>query len=48
MPTIGRYAVAMLDGTLDPSLTKRWAWDRENNGGGAHSHLLPNIEMRDL
>ncbi|CAN9079450.1 unnamed protein product [Alternaria alternata] len=48
MPTIGRYVVAMLDGTLDPSLAKRWAWDRENNGGGAHSHLLPNIEMRDL
>ena len=48
MPPIGRYVVAMLDGTLDPSLAKRWAWDRENNGGGAHSHLLPNIEMRDL
>jgi len=47
MPTIGRYVVEMLDGTLDPSLTKRWAWDRENEGG-AHAHLLPTIELRDL
>ncbi|KAI4647189.1 uncharacterized protein J4E79_010340 [Alternaria viburni] len=47
MPTIGRYVVEMLDGTLDPALAKRWAWDRENEGG-AHAHLLPTIELRDL
>ncbi|KAI4925216.1 hypothetical protein J4E85_007093 [Alternaria conjuncta] len=47
MPTIGRYVVEMLDGTLDPSLAKRWAWDRENKGG-AHAHLLPTLELRDL
>ena len=47
MPTIGRYVVEMLDGSLDPSLAKRWAWDRENEGG-AHTHLLPTIELRDL
>ncbi|RYN18317.1 hypothetical protein AA0112_g11601 [Alternaria arborescens] len=48
MPILGRYVLEMLDGTLDPSLANRWAWDRENDGGGAHSHLLPSIEIRDL
>ncbi|KAG9189152.1 hypothetical protein G6011_06020 [Alternaria panax] len=48
MPTIGRYVANMLDGKLDPSLAKRWAWDGENNGGGTHSHLLPKLEMGDL
>jgi len=47
MPTIGRYVVEMLDGTLDPSLAERWAWDRENQGV-AHAHLLPTLELRDL
>lgn len=47
MPTIGKYIVEMLDGTLDATLVKRWAWDRANDGG-AHKDLLPQIELRDL
>jgi sarcosine oxidase/L-pipecolate oxidase len=48
MPIIGRYVLEMLDGTLDPELAKRWAWDRKNEAGGAHAHLLPTLEIRDL
>jgi len=47
MPTIGRYVVEMLEGTLDSALVNRWAWDCENEGG-AHAHLLPTTELRDL
>jgi len=47
MPTIGRYVVEMLDGTLDQALVKRWAWDRPNEGA-AHGKLLPTLEMGDL
>jgi len=47
MPTLGRYVVEMLDGTLDPALAKRWAWDRGTEGG-AHKGLLPQLELRDL
>ena len=32
LPTIGKYAVQMLDGTLDKEAANRWAWDRENEG----------------
>ncbi|KAI2632943.1 sarcosine oxidase [Xylaria nigripes] len=28
LPVIGRYVLQMLDGTLEPDLEKRWAWDR--------------------
>ncbi|KAI1348856.1 sarcosine oxidase [Xylaria sp. FL0043] len=28
LPVIGDYVVRMLDGTLEPDLKKRWAWDR--------------------
>jgi len=47
MPTIGRYVVDMLEGTLDEGLVKRWAWDRPNEGA-AHGDLLPTLELRDL
>jgi sarcosine oxidase/L-pipecolate oxidase len=47
MPTIGKYVVDMLDGSLDDALLKRWAWDRKNEGG-AHQDLLPQIEMGNL
>ena len=47
MPTLGRYVVEMLDGTLDPALAKRWAWDRGTEAG-AHRGLLPQLELRDL
>ncbi|KAI1460191.1 FAD dependent oxidoreductase [Annulohypoxylon moriforme] len=28
-PVIGSYVVKMLEGTLEPDLVKRWAWERE-------------------
>jgi sarcosine oxidase/L-pipecolate oxidase len=48
MSTIGRYVVKMLDGTLAPSLVKRWAWDRKKDEDGAHAHLIPTLKMRVL
>ncbi|KAG8531732.1 uncharacterized protein KY384_003364 [Bacidia gigantensis] len=30
LPILGKYVLQMLDGTIDPALAKRWAWDREN------------------
>lgn len=47
MPTIGRYVVELLEGTLDLALVKRWAWDRDNQGS-AHGDLLPALELKDL
>ncbi|KAI0403854.1 sarcosine oxidase [Xylaria palmicola] len=28
LPVIGRYVLQMLEGSLEPDLAKRWAWDR--------------------
>ncbi|KAI0487513.1 sarcosine oxidase [Xylaria cf. heliscus] len=28
LPVIGQYVVQMLDGTLEPELKRKWAWDR--------------------
>ncbi|KAI8632714.1 sarcosine oxidase [Xylariaceae sp. FL1651] len=28
LPVIGRYVIQMLEGTLEPDLERRWAWDR--------------------
>lgn len=35
MPTIRKYVVELLDGTLGAVLVKRWAWDRDNGCYGA-------------
>ncbi|KAI0913397.1 sarcosine oxidase [Ustulina deusta] len=50
LPVIGHYVVQMLDGTLEPDLEKRWAWDRplpDNPGKEWPRHdlreLLDNI-----
>ena len=45
MPIIGKYVVDLLDGKLDSSLAKRWAWDRPAEGA-AHGDLLPQIELK--
>ena len=44
---IGKYVVEMLDGQLESSLARKWAWDRdipstENNGE------WPRRELEDL
>lgn len=28
-PVLGKYVIQMLEGTLDPALVKKWAWDRQ-------------------
>lgn len=28
-PVLGKYITEMLEGTLDPELAEKWAWDRE-------------------
>src|SRR6266536_6581655 len=47
LPVIGKYVVQMLDGILDESLVKRWAWDRDQKGG-AHDKLIPKRELKDV
>ncbi|MCJ1313359.1 hypothetical protein MMC25_007037 [Agyrium rufum] len=47
MPIIGKYIVDLLNGNLDSSLAKRWAWDRPDEGA-AHGDLLPKIELVDV
>lgn len=47
LPTVGKYVVQMLEGTLDSKLAKTWAWDR-NSEGSAHEGLIPRREMRDV
>ncbi|KAK8096157.1 hypothetical protein PG999_014179 [Apiospora kogelbergensis] len=47
LPTIGKYVIQLMEGTLDPKLAKTWAWDRPNNGS-AHEGLVPTREMKDV
>ncbi|KAI3318852.1 sarcosine oxidase [Xylariaceae sp. AK1471] len=46
LPVIGQYVVQMLDGTLEPDLEKRWAWDRPlpDNPG----KQWPRHDLREL
>jgi sarcosine oxidase/L-pipecolate oxidase len=47
LPILGKYVVQMLDGELDSSLTKTWAWDRDNKAN-AYGDMWPKRELRDL
>jgi sarcosine oxidase/L-pipecolate oxidase len=47
LPIIGKYVVQMLDGTLDESRVKRWAWDRDQKGS-AHDKIMPKRELKDV
>ncbi|KAI1478251.1 sarcosine oxidase [Daldinia eschscholtzii] len=46
-PIIGEYVVKMLDGSLDPELQKRWAWDRERPDPLGNK-VWPVKELKDL
>ncbi|KAI1379904.1 FAD dependent oxidoreductase [Hypoxylon crocopeplum] len=46
-PIIGGYVVRMLDGTLEPELQSRWAWDREIPDV-SRNKVWPVKELRDL
>jgi sarcosine oxidase / L-pipecolate oxidase len=47
LPILGEYVVALLQGKLDAALQKRWAWDRDQEGG-SHQHLTPKRDWKDL
>ncbi|KAI1121791.1 sarcosine oxidase [Nemania abortiva] len=47
MPTIGRYVVQMLQGTLPDEFASRWAWDRPIEGG-ALPEFLPQRDLKDI
>ncbi|KAI1086254.1 FAD dependent oxidoreductase [Rostrohypoxylon terebratum] len=46
-PIIGSYVVKMLEGTLEPDLAKRWAWDREIPDV-TKKRFWPLRELKDL
>ncbi|KAI1204897.1 FAD dependent oxidoreductase [Annulohypoxylon truncatum] len=46
-PIIGSYVVQMLEGTLEPDLAKRWAWDREIPDVSKKT-FWPWTELKDL
>ncbi|KAI1181646.1 sarcosine oxidase [Nemania serpens] len=46
LPVIGRYVTRMLEGTLEPDLATRWAWDRPLPGKVGKE--WPRYDLRDL
>ncbi|KAI8268698.1 hypothetical protein K4K58_004399 [Colletotrichum sp. SAR11_239] len=46
-PVLGKYVTQMLEGTLEPELEGRWAWDRERPDSSDNCEY-PNSEMNDL
>lgn len=46
-PIIGDYVVRMLEGTLEPDLQNRWAWDRELPDV-SRNKVWPVKELKDL
>ncbi|KAM0812033.1 hypothetical protein AB5N19_14350 [Seiridium cardinale] len=46
-PILGKYVLAMLDGTLAPDLRDRWAWNRELPDP-SHLGVWPKTELKDL
>ncbi|KAI1779206.1 FAD dependent oxidoreductase [Hypoxylon cercidicola] len=46
-PVIGDYVVRMLEGTLEPDLQRRWAWDRELPDPSKNTDW-PRKELKDL
>jgi len=46
-PVLGKYVVQMLEGSLSPELTEKWAWDRERPDPALNPDW-PRSEMKDL
>jgi glycine/D-amino acid oxidase-like deaminating enzyme len=46
-PVIGKYVVQMLEGSLEPALVQKWAWDRERPDS-SNNPEYPRVEMREL
>jgi len=47
LANIGKYVVQMLDGSLDPAIAQKWAWDRED-AGAACGFYLPSRDLSDI
>lgn len=47
LPILGKLVSNMMNGTLDPDLAKRWAWDRDMPHIGRGS-LWPKREWKDI
>lgn len=46
-PVLGKYVVQMLEGSLEPELTEKWAWDRERPDPSSNPEW-PRTEMNDM
>jgi len=46
-PCIGKYVVQMLEGKLDEEKTRRWAWDRDDDGA-ANIMYIPTRDLKDV
>lgn len=47
MPTIGEYVIQLLDGPLEEEKTKRWAWNRQNDGAACIMYI-PARDLKDI
>ncbi|KAL9055150.1 MAG: hypothetical protein Q9162_003728 [Coniocarpon cinnabarinum] len=47
LPTVGKYVVQMLDGTLDNEKARRWAWDRPDQGAACMEYN-PQRDLKDI
>lgn len=47
LPNIGKYTTKMIDGKLEPALAKKWAWDREDEGGVMDVYF-PHRDLKDV
>ena len=46
-PVLGKYVAQMLEGTLEPELERRWAWDRERPDPALNA-VWPTAEMWEM
>lgn len=44
---LGKYILQMLEGSLEPELANKWAWDRERPDGSSNPDW-PRAEMNDV
>ncbi|KAK4032194.1 putative sarcosine oxidase protein [Parachaetomium inaequale] len=47
LPTIGKYVVQRIMGTLDEPLARKWAWDRENVGAACEMYI-PTRDVKNI
>ncbi|KUJ07463.1 sarcosine oxidase [Mollisia scopiformis] len=47
LPTLGKYVLDMLQGTLDAEKASRWAWDRPNQGSALPAYV-PRRDLKEI